>query len=156
MNESSQIDYFYKLSEILTGYNLVTLYGTGQGDFYFSSLRDILGKELVTDLLSEFELIDSVQISEKNTAAEWVNDELLDCDKWGAVCRNIIKMWYMGNWYQMPVLWRENYVNSNKDVNKVLSANSYIEGLVWKAMGRHPKSAKQPGWATWSFPPQST
>ena len=156
MNKSTQIDYFYKLSEILTGYNLVVLYGTGQGEFYFTSLQDILGEELVTELLTEFELAFNKSSSKRTKDLEaMIKKDLFANDKWGAVCKNIIKMWYMGNWYQMPTQWQQNYVNSTMDTYKVLSTNSYIQGLVWKAMGRHPKSAKQPGYATWSFPPQT-
>ena len=155
MNKSAQIDYFYSLSEVLTGYHLVNLYGTGQGDFYFSSLKEILGEELVSELLEAFQLqLEKVPSNPKNSLEALVKKELLKNDQWGDVCRNILKMWYMGNWYQMPDAWRENYVNSTKDVTKVLSTNSYKEGLVWKAMGKHPKSAKQPGFATWSFPPE--
>ena len=155
MNKSEQIDYFYKLSEILTGYDLVVLYGTGQGDFYFTSIQDILGEELVTGLLNEFELaFNKLPSKSARTLEDMIKNGLFVDDKWCAVCKNIIKMWYMGNWYQMPKQWRQNYVSSIKDTDKVLSTNSYIQGLVWKAMGRHPKSAKQPGYATWSFPPQ--
>lgn len=150
MNQSEQIDYFYGLSSVLTGYNLVTLFGTGQGDFYFKSLNHILGEKLVTELLDKYQSLKSTT-SDIGTS---VNSQMLLNKKWGPVCKNIIKMWYMGNWYQMPTDWRENYVSSTFDTSHVLSSNSYIEGLVWKAMGQHPKSAKQPGYATWSFAPQ--
>ncbi len=157
MNDSSKIDFFYDLSVILTGYKLVKLYATGQGDFYFSTLNEILGNDLVTGLLNEFDLqIDRSKKPPYEPLDLLVKEEMLNNDKWGSVCRNIIKMWYMGNWYQMPESWRENYVNSTADVDKVLSSNTYIEGLVWTAMGRHPKSAKQPGYGTWAFPPHST
>ena len=150
MNQSEQIDYFYSLSTVLTGYNSVKLFGTGQGGFYFKSLNHILGKKLVTELLDAYQALE-IKTNDINTS---VNSHLLLHKKWGPVCKNIIKMWYMGNWYQMPTRWRENYVSSTLDTSKVLSSNSYIEGLVWKAMGQHPKSAKQPGYATWSFAPQ--
>ncbi len=157
MNKSAQIDFFYKLSSVLTGFNLVKLYGTGQGDFYFKTLKEILGEDFVSEMLNVFEVIaKQVPPAEINALGEAVKSEIFVHRKWGPVCKNIIKMWYMGNWYQLPNDWRENNVFSVLDQNKVLSANSYIQGLVWDAMGKHPKSAKQPGYGTWAFPPQTS
>lgn len=155
MNTSQQIDVFYDFSVFLTGYGLVSLYGTGQGELYFESLKEILGDDFVTDLLTLYQqqVIDSQPggIGDLNNLVQM---NMLNTDQWGPVCRNIIKMWYMGNWYQLPTVWRQTYVNSDSDTTRVLSKNAYIEGLVWKAMGRHPKSAKQPGYGTWSFAPE--
>lgn len=155
MNESSEIDYFYKLSVVLTGYDSVVLYGTGQGETYFKTLQQILGNALVRDLLMEFQVMIEQSNHKPKALQVHIERELLQDAKWGAVCRNIIQLWYMGNWYQMPTQWRENYVSSTQDTTHVVSANSYIEGLVWKAMGRHPKSAKQPGYSTWAFKPNA-
>ena len=153
MNDSERIDYFYALSELLTGYDLVTLYGTGQGDRYFQTLNAIVGEWTVGNLLDAFE---ALQMEAKGDAAalhRLVGSKLIADPQWGPLCKNINQMWYMGNWYQLPAAWRENYVWSEDDVDKVISAESYKEGLVWTAMGQHPKSAKQPGFGTWAFPP---
>lgn len=156
MNESAQIDFFYRLSSVLTGFNLVKLYGTGQGDFYFKTLKEILGENFVSEMLNVYELVaKNVSHKENTTLGAAVQSEMLEHKEWGPVCKNIIKMWYMGNWYQLPEDWRIRNVFSVLDQTKVLSANSYIEGLVWEAMGQHPKSAKQPGFGTWAFPPQT-
>lgn len=152
MNKSQQIDYFYGLSEVLTGYNLVKLYGTGQGEVYFDTVKDILGDEIVGELLSQFEIITEKHNTKKGLTKA-VRNELNADAKWGPVCKNINLMWYMGKWYQMPTDWSENNISSELDVDKVISPNSYIEGLVWEAMGQHPQSAKQPGYGTWAFPP---
>lgn len=150
MNESSQIDYFYGLSEILTGYKLVKLYGTGQGDTYFKTLKEIVGPEMVADLLNEFEVASKTDDPIYN-----VNQDLLCDEKLGPVCRNIIKMWFMGKWFGMEAEWQQNYVSSPLNVDTIISPNSFIEGLVWDAMGQHPQSAKQPGYGTWAFKPES-
>ena len=156
MNDSSQIRYFYHLSEVLTGYNLVKLYGTGQGDFYFSTIKKILGDELVTDLLLEFELYyDQHKHESPNVLHDSIESAFMKDPKWGPVCQNIIKMWYLGKWFQMPTDWRATYIYSDMDVEKVLSPNAYIAGLLWDAIGQHPPSAKQPGYGTWAFNPTS-
>lgn len=157
MNDSDRIDFFYDLSEVLTGYKRIRLYATGQGDFYFATLNEILGTDLITELLVEFEsLVEQSNKPPYEQLKSLIRQKMFENHKWGPICKNMIKMWFMGNWYKMPDYWREDYVNSTADIDKVLSANTYIEGLVWAAMERHPKSAKQPGFGTWAFPPQST
>ena len=162
MNKSQQIDYFHELSVLLTGFDLVTLYGTDMGDFYLKSLQDILGTDLMEEFLDTFY---HTTRPYRNSSVGWLDNlntldlkdlevNFLTDDKWEPLCRNIIKMWYMGNWYQMPDEWRKTYVNSKLDETKVLSKEAYIEGLVWKALGVHPKSAKHPGYGTWQFLPK--
>ncbi|MDC8004085.1 hypothetical protein POV27_08470 [Aureisphaera galaxeae] len=153
MNDSQEIDYFYGLSVLLTGYDEVVLYASGQGETYFKTVRRILGKQLMTQLLSEFQVILEQSKGNSKKLHTLLKKEMLKDAKWGPVCRNIIQLWYMGNWYEMPTEWQENYVSSTEDTTHVVSASSYIEGLVWKAMGQHPKSAKQPGYHTWAVPP---
>ena len=153
MQASSLPDRFYHLSVALTGFNIVHLYGTGQGETFFNTLRDILGTKLVEELTNTFQQLQNQAKGNETLLDQLVQKELISHPKWGPVCRNIIKMWYTGNWYALPASWQENYVSSSLDVTKVISAEAYVEGLVWKAMGRHPKSAKQPGYGTWALPP---
>lgn len=154
MNRSEYPNYFYDLSVVLTGYDLVTLYGTGNGDLYLKTLLEILGEEFVGDLLVAFQTQLEDSKTSKIPLSGLVDGHLLENPKWGPVCRNIIQMWYMGNWYPLDETWTSNYITSTANVEKVLSPNAYIEGLVWKAMGRHTKGAKQPGFGTWHFAPQ--
>ncbi len=42
--------------------------------------------------------------------------------------KNIITMWYMGSW-----------------MDKMVSPQSYTQGLIWNTMETHPPGAKQPG-----------
>lgn len=153
MNTSQEIDYFYDLSKNLTGFNLVKLYGTGQGEFYLQTLRKILGEPFVSELLNVYYNCLHPPQKEGLSMYNYYEEDLIKSERYGPVCQNIIKMWYLGNWTRMSDEWRATYIASEGDVNKVLSKNSYIEGLVWKAMGKHPKSAKQPGYGTWAFDP---
>lgn len=154
MNRSAWIDSFYQLSIILTGFEQTKLYATGMGDTYLNTLIDILGEETTGELLEAYYNL-TLQERQGGAPVRESIDTLLQDAKWGPLCRNIIRMWYMGNWYQMPAGWRQTYVSSELDVTKVLGSQAYIEGLVWRAMGRHPKSARQPGYGTWAFEPEN-
>jgi hypothetical protein len=70
------------------------------------------------------------------------------------MARNIIKMWYTGNWAQLPQAWRNQHGAGARDVDHVISSQAYQEGLVWRAIGTHPQGAKQPGFGTWALPPR--
>lgn len=148
---------FLNLSTILTGYNLVTLYGTGQTEIYFKTVKTVLGVAMLAELFSFFHEAGVplfAKLSEKDK--KFIKKTFLDHPQWKAVCHNITKMWYMGTWYQLPTGWRANYLTSDADKTHIVSADSYKEGLVWKAMGQHPQAAKQPGFGTWAFDPKTT
>ncbi len=150
------IEEFYRLSAALTGYDEVDLLGTGVGDQYYDVLINLIPRQHLENLATQFNLItDSCQ----TTWDSQIRQQLLSNPLFGPVCRNIIKMWYLSNWYPMPTQWRTEYgvptQTSHKydDVEFVISDEAYQEGLVWDAIGAHPMGAKQPGYATWSFQP---
>lgn len=72
----------------------------------------------------------------------------------GPVARNVILLWYTGNWNELPQGWRDAYGVSVADVSAVVSAEAYQEGLMWVAGGTHPQGAKEPGFGTWAEPPK--
>ncbi|MCA9953005.1 MAG: hypothetical protein KDE48_25325, partial [Anaerolineales bacterium] len=90
---------------------------------------------------------------EKIDFDDFFRDALLDDPKLGPVAKNLTKMWYLGNWEQMPANWREQYVTSSLDATKVVSADAYREGLVWLALDAHPMGAKPMGYGTWGEKP---
>jgi len=47
------------------------------------------------------------------------------------------------------------YYGSTNNVDFIVSAESYVNGLVWPAIGSHPMGAKQEGFGTWAFKPPS-
>ncbi len=155
MNTSEYPSCFYQLSAILTGYPETTLHGTGCGEQYFDKLKAVMGEPMLGDLLQGFANLLQEAATCDQLPEVLVKESMLPDPQWGPICKNIIKMWFMGNWYPMPPAWRANYVNSPEDQMEILSNQSYIEGLVWKALGSHPKSAKQPGYGTWASPPFS-
>ena len=68
---------------------------------------------------------------------------LMDDVKLGPLSRNIIKLWYRGDWPDGAARFGTAFT----------SAQAYREGLLWKAMRTHPSGAKQSGFGSWSRPP---
>jgi hypothetical protein len=72
----------------------------------------------------------------------------------GPIARNIIKLWYVGIWYQLPRVWAEAHGSRPADVTRTVSPEAYVEGLLWPAIGAHPPGAKAPGYGSWASPPE--
>ena len=72
---------------------------------------------------------------------------------WHARVGNLAVLWYTGGWVQLPADWRQRHGASSLDSERLLSARSWTEGLMWPAIGAHPTGAKAPGFASWVGPP---
>jgi len=152
MKSETPFDAFLKLSAEMTGYSETDLLGTGLADSYYETFTEIVDESICLDLWRT-----SNKIWKKNTSEEEkeaaIRRDLLSDPKFGPIVRSLIKLWYLGQWNELPGDWRENYGNSPNDVNFIVSPDSYKQGLVWDAIKAHPMGAKQPGFATWSGPP---
>lgn len=141
---------FLAVSAALTGFSAAELAGTAMGPIYWAHLVDILGERLAARWLSVGR--DAVHRAGVDVAGELDRRLLTDADL-GPPARGLILLWYTGQWTQLPGSWRQRHGASPADVDAVLSADAYTEGLVWKAIGAHPQGAKAPGFATWVAPP---
>ncbi|HEY7399057.1 MAG TPA: hypothetical protein VH538_12190 [Gaiellaceae bacterium] len=138
---------FAALSAALTGFRTVDLWGTGQVDVYLDELIATVGEDVVARLLAAGDEALVSSDPKKALGALLADDEL------GPVGRNVIVLWYSGAWRPLPGTWRNRYGASTLDVARVISPASYRSGLVWQAIGAHPKGANGPGFASWANPP---
>ena len=146
------LDQFYEISVPLTGYEKVDLQGTGLGPVYLDFLIGAVGSAVLERLFAAWEQVNKKAPKKPDQLNQLIRNEIMSQPEIGPVARNIVKMWYMGNWYPLPVDWENNYAQSPAQT-VVISTAAYKEGFVWKAMGRHPKGAKSPGWASWESAP---
>lgn len=148
-------EYFLNLSVVLTGFSRFHLLGTGQASLYFETVRDIIGGDLLQELLHTFHRLDEKAkiADDESILTNGLRSEILGSEKLGAIARNIIKLWYVATWYQLPQEWRDLYGTKEKDRTFIPSPQAYPEGLLWPAIGVNPPGAKGLGYATWSEPP---
>ncbi|MCP2727833.1 hypothetical protein [Limnofasciculus baicalensis] len=150
-----EFEYFLDLSVVLTGFSRFHLQGTGQAALYFETVLDIIGEDIFGELLQTFHTID---IQSKNKNYELIlnrrlRSEILGSEKLGPIARNIIKLWYVANWYQLPPGWRNVFGAKENDQTFIPSPQAYPEGLLWPTIGVNPPGAKGLGYATWSEHP---
>lgn len=138
---------FVALSAALTGFRGVELWGTAQVDAYLAELIATVGEDVVARLLAAGDAALKSSDPKQELAA------LLADPETGPVAKNVIVLWYTGAWRPLPNEWRNTYGASTLDVARVISPASYRSGLVWKAIGAHPKGANGMGFASWAAPP---
>lgn len=137
---------FVALSAALTGFREVDLWGTGQAERYLDEVIRTVGDAIVARLL--------VTGGEAMRTGR-LQRLLMDDPDLGPLARNVIALWYLGQWNPLPNDWRNRNGASPRDVPRVISADAYAAGLVWTAAGAHPMGAKPPGYGSWANPPAS-
>jgi hypothetical protein len=142
-----ELDRFSQLSVELTGFSLAELQSTGMMQIYFDELGLVLGRAIRREYFKS-----------NLSLAELLSDSL-----WGPVTRNVIRMWYLGQWQKLPAGWGSRKFSKkdlrgfdefSRNVDRIVSPQAYREGLAWKAAGVNPMGAKQPGFGSWQEAPK--
>lgn len=149
--DQRRLDVFLALSAALTGFSVFRLTGTGQAQPYLRAASDVVGEATMDELLDRFRGIPETPGEDRDRQ---LRAEILSHPKLGPLARNIIKIWFVGTWYQLPPEWRDAFGTNPRDVTFVVSPAAYTEGLLWPAIGANPPGAKAPGYGTWADPPR--
>lgn len=132
---------FVRLSAALTGFSAAELQSSGMVKPYWDFMAGIAGEHGMGRLL------------DADPASDAALQALLSDPHGGPLARNLITLWYLGQWVQLPYAWRNRHGAHAQDETHYLSAESYAAGLVWQAMHSHPQGARQPGFGSWSLAP---
>jgi hypothetical protein len=151
---TTAFDDFLAFSVAVTGYPRVRLLGTGQAQIYLSTVTEVVGEAIVRELLEAFGRVREAAGEDEAVLEDELRREILSDEKLGPVARNVIKLWFVGTWYQLPSDWRDAFGAREQDVTFVASPTSYTEGLLWPTIDANPSGAKGPGYGTWAFPPR--
>ncbi len=143
---NSRLDAFLAFSAKVTAFNEVALYGTGQAEAYLQAVDTVVGPAVTDALLAAY-----APLAEQPVEA--LRGPVFGDERLGPVARNIVKLWYAGTWYALPAAWQDAYGPAPQDGTFVVSPSSYVEGLLWPAIGAHPPGAKAQGFGSWAHPP---
>ncbi|MEV6297241.1 hypothetical protein AB0M41_44250 [Streptomyces sp. NPDC051896] len=155
---------FISLSVDLTAFAETDLLGTGMACDYLAKVRSACGDEVVTALLDAHRAARAdAAVDVASNARTPIDAALFDRalryrifsdDRLGPVARNVIKLWYAGMWYALPPEWIDRYGADTASGTATVTAASYQEGLLWRAIGANPPGAKAPGYGSWAQPPR--
>ncbi len=138
---------FSDLSAHLSGFSETELSGTGMLEVYYDKINLIIGEREMGQFLAAYHDLPNTE--------DDIEYSILHNERYGPVARNIIRLWYLGEWKQLPQEWRNVYGATSFDVDHIVSPQSYQESLIWIAAGAHPMGAKQQGFGAWSVNPES-
>lgn len=147
--QPSDLKTFICFSTLVTGFSDFQLKGTGMTELYYKTVTSVVGETVMSELLEAFDNI----ASDESSLEKQLRVKILSDEKLGPVARNIIKLWYIGTWYQLPAAWRQRFGANEADRDFIPDPNAYVEGLLWPAIGAHPPGAKAPGYGTWTEAP---
>lgn len=153
MAHEDSIEQFLSLSAILTGYSRTDLLGTGLVHQYYDKLSSIVDEDICGVLWSKAREIPNSHGQNSRKAERKVRKDILGNPDLAPLATNIIQMWYLGSWSQLPQSWRNQNGAKADDVDHMISAEAYQAGLIWRAIGAHPSGALQPGFGSWALPP---
>jgi hypothetical protein len=145
---------FLAFSAEVTGFTAFELEGTGQAGAYLKTCDLVVGADVVEELLAAYGRVRAEAERDGSPAQSPMRREILSDEKLGAVARNIIKLWYIGTWYELPPAWTEAFGAREKNFTFMVSPTAYTEGLLWPAIGANPTGAKAPGFGSWAAPPR--
>ncbi len=133
MEQKSRPQLFLEVSALLTGFSETELKATGMLEVYYNTIL----QNTVTDATNYFfrdleALLTNPKRTEKSVEAA-LAAEFMPSSSYSGLAQNTIMLWYTGNWGP-----------------NVVSAESYIQGLMWDAGHSHPPGAKQPGYGSWA------
>jgi hypothetical protein len=158
------IEDFLSLSVDLTAFEATDLLGTGMAHKYLAKVRAACGDEVLTALLAAHRAARTDAAGDAGSPARTPLDgdlfdralrhRIFSDDRLGPVARNVIKLWYAGMWYALPPEWTDHYGASTAVGTSTVTAASYQEGLLWRAIGANPPGAKAPGYGSWAKPPR--
>ena len=147
---------FLNMSAELTAFSVFQLRGTGQASAYLNAIEGVIGEPMLTDLLNAHAAIAPVNNCDaraNESRLEQLRQQIFGHEKLGAIARNIIKLWYIGTWHAVPADWIARFAPRAPNCDFVVSPSSYVEGLLWPAIGAHPEGAKAQGFGSWARPP---
>ncbi|MGE0442798.1 MAG: hypothetical protein AB7L66_10480 [Gemmatimonadales bacterium] len=153
--DSSQLDRFVTLSVTLTGFDAAELWGTGLVETYYGLLPSIVGDGMYGRFMTRWYYTWQRGEGNEQLLDELVTEQILEDPDFGPLARNLVYLWYTGQWNQLPADWRNRNGAWANDATFIVSSAAYTEGLVWKAMGTHPPAARQPGFGSWALPPRT-
>jgi hypothetical protein len=148
MTAADRLERFLAFSADVTAFTVFQLRGTGQAEAYLHAVVDVVGEALVDDLLERHHALGDGDLD------DLLRREIFSDERLGPIARNVVKLWFVGTWYELPAAWRESFGALEGDVTFMVSATAYTEGLLWPAIGANPPGAKGPGYGSWAGPPR--
>lgn len=154
MSAHEQLEEFVAFSAAVTGFTGFDLHGTGQAEAYRSTVADGVGDDVLAELLEAWGRVREEAKGDAALTQGLLRRDVFSDPKLGPVARNVVKLWYVGIWYELPSAWLDAYGALERAYTFMVSSSAYTNGMLWTAIGANPPGARGPGFASWTGPPR--
>lgn len=138
----ADVQKFIEQCVVLTGFCEFDLHATGMGQTYLEIARDQVGSARFEEFLKTLAQREGTLVKPK---------DLDSTDR--EIARAVVYLWYTGAWPRLAETAHTELRPNETNTEFVVSAGSYVEGLVWHTFNGHPVGARPPGFGTWSVRP---
>jgi hypothetical protein len=153
--DESMLPRFLDFSAEVTAFSAFDLTGTGQAESYLAAVTRVVGTKLLGELLDAWANAQAgTDTDDWQGRAGLLDRDIFSDERLGPVARNIIKLWYVGVWYQLSPGWTDSFGALENDGTFTASPSAYPEGLLWRAVGSNPPGARAPGYGSWAEAPR--
>jgi hypothetical protein len=154
MTDNAQLQAFVAFSAVVAGFTEVELHGTGQPEPYLSAVAGVVGNQILDELLDAWGRVRDEAQGDASATQDLLRREIFSDPKLGPVGRNVVKLWYVGIWYELPPDWIDAFGALERNTTFTVSPSAYTNGMLWPAIGANPPGARGPGYASWAGPPR--
>ena len=154
MSAPDQLQAFVAFSAAVTGFTEFDLQGSGQAEEYRATVAEVAGDDVLAELLEAWARVSDESQGDRTRSQVLLRRDVFSDPKLGPVARNVIKLWYVGIWYELPREWTDAFGAREKNSTFMVSASAYTAGMLWPAIGGNPPGARGPGYASWAGPPR--
>jgi hypothetical protein len=140
---------FVHVSALLTGFDAIDLEGTGLVDQYAALYLSVLDTATGVMFVGELRALEAAN---DHVAAI---DNALVSDVVGPLLTNLVTLWYLGAWQQLPdSFWTATgRPRPAGDISHIPSSLAYEQGLAWRVACAHPPGARPTGYGGWALAP---
>lgn len=145
MQPTRDLQIFLDISAQLTGFQAIELEATGMVSTYFKTAASASASDVWADFLRQSRKVLEEGSGNPARMRELIAQSLFPTHLFNGLAVNITFMWYSGQW--APTV---DAPDANLATVTNISADAYVQGLMWTAAHTHPPGAKQPGFGSWA------
>ncbi len=139
---------FVAVSSEVTGITVLELEATGLIDAHAGLFLTILDASNNADQF--INAIDTLAASPNPATAI---PEVMKDAFFGPLLSNLISLWYLGEWLQLPAGWYVRGTQPLIDTSTIPSPLAYAQAFAWRDAGAHPPGSRPTGYGGWALPP---
>ncbi len=139
LGDQEEVQRFLALSSALTGFSAFELLATAQVERYLQIAKSRVGPMVWRSLMKLAASLAPLTPSARGAAVEL---KIYRVDEVRLAAQRLILLWYTGTWFDTLPFG-----------GVPAAPESYVEGLVWRAIAAHPMAAKPQGFGAWAAAP---